>query len=933
MKRKDLAPTIFSEKINRMIQLDDQATESALEIQSKNDVKQLEALMDAKNKDHAGYDPFHLREYSRQEAKEVIPSLEEVIERFSLSRQATDKHSEPPTGARIEARIPPYIHLHWGGGDLLDPRRWKNINELKKLNPDWKIILWVDQPDTGIATDNPMVKMAAQQGVDVINIPDVFTGNMNLWDEYRMGMLWEQYAISGDIFRLEVLDRYGGIYIDSDNLPLKSFSTIEAEKGVLFNAVRNKQGDIAGYNNDFIVAHANHPLFPELFSELRRKLGLTMAEVVEGEIYDFGVPSVKIADYEEAFFYMDMPHMVKWKDFIKNYVIKSTGIKSAIDYFNEQGSIPTEYHIPDQYIKSFCYGAWIQAGNQKDKFNGDRLLAIKHLLTIMLFELKIEPRFLYLDKYASLCRAYGIGDTILELLHKHYPHLLKQVEYASVFKACEFKSSVDLLFDKRIFSSLKAGELEYYENLFYFRSPNKYLAETLARQNPKFQRKYIFNLVSHSSTEDAERVIKALDYFVRSNNVDVNSRDSKGMTLLDHACSYPGRSLLVIEYLLYKGANVSGLNKQGKSSLYILCENLREFFYLDINKSEDRKTADRLVEIMTVMIKNGADIDLNPEGKKSLMDVLQSNLNPNDFHAKAIFNVFTQHDIKNTRNKMMPVIEKWKEMSEPLEKLKYLEGEFQKIRNNKTENGEPLYNDRLNAASEAGYAAMTRSQLMDIRALQMMYLETMCDMTGRLDSDPQKMKRNRHYYNDQLRQMQRKIPLSYEVMKFEVNKYGIAATNLNTMYQSLVKPLPLGADVNIPRNAIYEFLKNEDLVAQDIPRQYAENASSPAFLPGLIQLWNAHHEGEKKILSILENYIRKNPPNSSGLFKNSTNAILTLCAESEGKSALQLLDELKVIQSTYKKNSPLTEVVNFIDYQLSVKTARPEAVHPTLNRK
>lgn len=88
--------------------------------------------------------------------------------------------------------IPKKIHRIWIGGEI--PPIYDHGSEWKALHPDWEHHLWIDPPD--------WVRLLA-------GAPS--------GDETRFMV---------DVWRLQILYDYGGIYVDCDTVPLRSFDPL-----------------------------------------------------------------------------------------------------------------------------------------------------------------------------------------------------------------------------------------------------------------------------------------------------------------------------------------------------------------------------------------------------------------------------------------------------------------------------------------------------------------------------------------------------------------------------------------------------------------------------------------------------------------------------------------------------------------------------------
>lgn len=93
-------------------------------------------------------------------------------------------------------KIPKIMHQVWLGGKVPDKYNFY-IDTLKKSNPDWEHRLW---------TDDDVASFGFKNHVIYNN-----TGNL---------------GSKSDIFRYEILERFGGIYLDVDFYGVKSFNDL-----------------------------------------------------------------------------------------------------------------------------------------------------------------------------------------------------------------------------------------------------------------------------------------------------------------------------------------------------------------------------------------------------------------------------------------------------------------------------------------------------------------------------------------------------------------------------------------------------------------------------------------------------------------------------------------------------------------------------------
>lgn len=95
-----------------------------------------------------------------------------------------------------EQKIPKIIHQVWLGGKIPDKYNFY-IDTIKKTNPGWEHKLW---------TDN--------------DIENFNLKNITLFNNIR------NFGSKSDIFRYEILEKFGGIYLDVDFYGVKSFDDL-----------------------------------------------------------------------------------------------------------------------------------------------------------------------------------------------------------------------------------------------------------------------------------------------------------------------------------------------------------------------------------------------------------------------------------------------------------------------------------------------------------------------------------------------------------------------------------------------------------------------------------------------------------------------------------------------------------------------------------
>lgn len=131
-------------------------------------------------------------------------------------------------------KIPKIIHIIWIG-----PRQFPYSNYLKTykiLNPTWKIKFWHND-----------------------NMPKLINDKV-----FRKANSW---ALRADILRLELLYKYGGLYVDADSKCLKPLDSL-IDNMTCFGMTGN-HGNVA---NGTIGCTKNHEAFKELIYNLNKHL-------------------------------------------------------------------------------------------------------------------------------------------------------------------------------------------------------------------------------------------------------------------------------------------------------------------------------------------------------------------------------------------------------------------------------------------------------------------------------------------------------------------------------------------------------------------------------------------------------------------------------------------------------------------------------------
>lgn len=135
-----------------------------------------------------------------------------------------------------EPQIPKILHLIWLGPKTI-PRRCRDcIAQAKRIFSDWEIMFWTDDSEALELLDQTVLA--------------------------KMRTL-ENYGAQSDILRLEALRVFGGVYLDVDMLPLRSFNPL-IEKNCFFCGLESGHSIC----NAVIGAAPNHPIITNYLSAI-----------------------------------------------------------------------------------------------------------------------------------------------------------------------------------------------------------------------------------------------------------------------------------------------------------------------------------------------------------------------------------------------------------------------------------------------------------------------------------------------------------------------------------------------------------------------------------------------------------------------------------------------------------------------------------------
>lgn len=123
-------------------------------------------------------------------------------------------------------KIPKLIHQVWLGKAPMHPLMVKWREDWKRLNPDWKLLLWTDTVVEG------RVVLETESGKSLSKV------RISIGDEYR-SLLERSLHLSqqSNIWRYAIVHHMGGLYVDTDVEPIlplaRTFDDVSAAAAVM----------------------------------------------------------------------------------------------------------------------------------------------------------------------------------------------------------------------------------------------------------------------------------------------------------------------------------------------------------------------------------------------------------------------------------------------------------------------------------------------------------------------------------------------------------------------------------------------------------------------------------------------------------------------------------------------------------------------------
>ncbi|MEK6734087.1 MAG: glycosyltransferase [Pseudomonadota bacterium] len=200
-------------------------------------------------------------DYEKMDKEIVEKALKKLLTKVDITDQ--------------DSKIPPITHHIYFVKDnntkaLLDfyiKKMQANFDKLNAESDNWQHFLWSN--DHSIFPEH--IKQI--KGVKLKNISELKDHPLfsKLSDSIKKGNENTGYFMeASDIFRLMLLQKFGGIYTDMDYELYQTHSLMEFMKRFDFIAGRELPRKLSYYGNSFLVSKPNHPIINDAISRLER---------------------------------------------------------------------------------------------------------------------------------------------------------------------------------------------------------------------------------------------------------------------------------------------------------------------------------------------------------------------------------------------------------------------------------------------------------------------------------------------------------------------------------------------------------------------------------------------------------------------------------------------------------------------------------------
>ncbi|MGB5941993.1 MAG: glycosyltransferase [Leeuwenhoekiella sp.] len=160
----------------------------------------------------------------------------ETSKRWHIAKQLFQRVIEEKGS---ENKIPKKIHQIWIGSEV--PKSYENWrSSWKKYHPDWEYFLWTESEIRSLKLD----------------LQDIYDNSHN-------------FGVKSDVLRYEILNKYGGLYVDTDFECIKEFDHLQ--EGLDFYAGLMNGSD-AHLCNALIASIPGHPIMKKMLEAIKKPI-------------------------------------------------------------------------------------------------------------------------------------------------------------------------------------------------------------------------------------------------------------------------------------------------------------------------------------------------------------------------------------------------------------------------------------------------------------------------------------------------------------------------------------------------------------------------------------------------------------------------------------------------------------------------------------
>ncbi len=199
-------------------------------------------------------------------------------------------------GAVVKGGVPRLLHAVWVGATLGDtnPKHIafkEAMANNRATNPDWGVNLWTDIPRALFVSadkDSDVGKLrqwALDHKVNIQNIDEHFNGGrpMRLETGFKLerNKQGTGFAAASDILRLELMDRFGGIYVDGDKQVKSTLEKIAESTGAQGGFKVAQDGSLL--SNCGFCAVPKHEVTGKILEKIKKDFELTRVRLFKGK--------------------------------------------------------------------------------------------------------------------------------------------------------------------------------------------------------------------------------------------------------------------------------------------------------------------------------------------------------------------------------------------------------------------------------------------------------------------------------------------------------------------------------------------------------------------------------------------------------------------------------------------------------------------------